>query len=60
MTPEELKNHYKSNYRFHKETGYAANSLRHWLRNGYVPLGAQFILEEITKGLFKAERNKNE
>ena len=60
LTPQELKKHYKSNYRFAKETGYAPNTLRHWLRRGYVPEGAQLILERITKGLFKAEINESE
>lgn len=61
MKPQEILNHYGTMYRFHKETGIAASSLGNWIKWGYVPEMAQYKLEHITNGLFKAEvRQKSE
>ena len=53
MTPNEIIDHYKTKYRYSKETGMAASSLGNWLKWGYVPEETQYKLERITKGLFK-------
>ena len=58
MKPEDIKKHYGSNYRFSKETGYAPNTLRYWIRLGYVPEEAQYKMERITNGLFKTQWTK--
>lgn len=55
MNPRELIDHYRTKYRFHKETGMAANSLGNWLEWGYVPELAQYKIERITKGRFTAD-----
>lgn len=50
MTPAEVKNHFKSLYRFRKETGMSAATLANWLKWGYVPINAQYRLEQLTSG----------
>jgi hypothetical protein len=55
VKPDEILKHYKTRYRFAKETGMAAASLFNWLKWGYVPKETQYKIERITKGLFKTE-----
>ncbi len=55
MTPQEVKDFYKSGYLFSKRTGFSHVSLINWLRKGYVPEGSQLKLERITKGNLKAD-----
>ena len=55
MTPKEVKKHYKSLYRFNKETGMSCSTLGNWLKWGFVPLKAQMKLETLTDGKLKAQ-----
>jgi hypothetical protein len=55
MSPDEVRQFYKTNYNFHKSTGIAANTLANWLRNGYIPEGQQCKLEKLTNGVLKAD-----
>lgn len=61
MTPTDVKNHFKSLYRFRKETGMSAATLANWLRWGHVPINAQYRLQQITDGkLTVADEKKHE
>lgn len=61
MTPTDVKNYFKSLYRFRKETGMSASTLANWLKWGYVPINAQYRLEQMTGGkLTVAEEQKHE
>ena len=55
MSPEEIKNFYRSNYNFAKSTGMSASSLHNWLKWGFVPEGQQCKLEMLTNGALKAQ-----
>lgn len=55
MTPQQVLDFYGTAYRFGKETGMSANSLRHWLQWGRVPVQSQVFLHKHTKGRLKAE-----
>jgi hypothetical protein len=55
MTPKEIKKFYGSLYRFNKDTGMSPSSLGNWLKWGYVPFESQGKIEQLTKGLLKAE-----
>lgn len=50
MTPTDVKNHFKSLYRFRNETGMSAATLANWLKWGHVPINAQYRLQQITDG----------
>jgi len=54
MTPEEVKEHFKTGYKFRKETGMSPNTLTNWVKCGYVPFKSQKKLEQLTSGLLKA------
>lgn len=61
MKPKDVLKHYKSKYRFAKETGFAPASLGNWIKRGFIPIPSQLLLERRTNGLFKAEEmGKNE
>ena len=53
MTPDEVKEFYRSQYNFKKETGMSHRTLGNWLKWGYVPRDAQYKLETITGGKLK-------
>lgn len=53
MTPQELKEYYKTGYRFYKETGISQSSFSNWLRWGYIPKGAQAQIQLLTGGALK-------
>lgn len=55
MTPEQVKDFYKSGYNFRKVTGMSHVTLQNWLRWGYVPRDAQYKLETLTSGALKNE-----
>lgn len=57
MTPQDIQKHYKTAYRFYKETGMSQNSLANWFKWGYVPLNSQVKIERITEGVLKADFN---
>jgi len=58
MTPEEIKRHYGSTYRFQKETGMGSATLHLWLKKGYVPISSQARLQLISNGALKADPEK--
>jgi len=53
MKPEDVKTYYRTIYNFTKQTGMAFNSLKNWIKCGYVPLDSQKKLEALTKGGLK-------
>ena len=55
MKPEDVKEFYRSQYNFSKETGMSANTLGNWLKWGFVPEDAQYKLERITQGKLKTQ-----
>jgi hypothetical protein len=57
MSPEDVKKHFGSTYKFRKDTKMSHMSLLNWLKWGYVPLESQRKLELLTNGLLKAEWN---
>lgn len=54
MTYEELKNYYKTGYRFHKGTGMSQNSFLNWRRKGFIPIESQIKIQNITNFDLKA------
>lgn len=44
---------------FNKKTGMSNNTLRNWLKWGYVPEEAQYRIERITQGRLKTEWTSN-
>jgi len=57
MSPEDVKKHFGSTYKFNKETNMSNVSLLNWIKKGYVPLESQRKLEILTQGKLKAEWN---
>lgn len=57
MTPNDVKEFYKSAYRFHKDTGMSASTLLNWIKWGFVPENAQYKLERITDGALQVNFN---
>jgi hypothetical protein len=60
MKPKDVKKYYRNGYNFEKVTGMSANSLRNWLKWGFVPENSQYKLERLTKGELKTEWTENE
>lgn len=56
MTPQEVKDYYRSSYNFNKVTGMSCATLNNWIRKGYVPCDAQYKLESWTHGVLKVEK----
>lgn len=54
MTPQDIKNKYKTGYQFHKATGISATTFRNWMCWGFVPKLSQLLLQEITNGELKS------
>lgn len=54
MKVEEVRNYFKSTYHYSKVTGKHHRNLLNWEKWGFVPLKAQFFLEEFTHGELKA------
>ena len=50
MTPDEVKEYYKSYYNFNKATGMSSCSLLNWCKWGFVPIPSQQKLEKMTQG----------
>lgn len=59
MTPCEVLDFYKSSYRFARLTGMSNANLLNWLKWGYVPIGSQYKLEQLSMGILKAHWDKN-
>jgi len=60
VTPEDVKKYYGSLYRFNKDTGMSASTLRNWLCSGRIPEDSQYRIERITNGMLKAGMIENE
>ena len=60
MTPKDVKEFYRSNYNFNKQTGMSSTTLANWLKWGFVPEAAQYKLERITKGKLKTQWSDND
>lgn len=58
MSPIEVLEYYKNRYKFAQRTGLSGNTLKYWLDVGYVPLGSQFLLQELTNGELKVDRKE--
>lgn len=55
MTPEQVLKHYKTAWKFHKETGMSNRSLHNWLEWGRIPIASQIKIHKFTNGVLKAE-----
>jgi len=55
MTVEELKDYYKTGYRFEKSTKMTGNSFLNWMKWGYIPIESQFKIENYTDGQLRAD-----
>lgn len=60
MTPQEIKDYYRTTYNFRKMTGISSTTLANWLKWGYVPTNAQARIEIISGGVLKADESENE
>lgn len=56
MTINDLKEYYGSGYRFNKDTHMSASSFMNWNNRGYIPWGSQLIIERLTEGKLKADK----
>jgi hypothetical protein len=54
MRIEELKEHYKTWTKLAKALDVGMNSHQYWRKVGYIPYPTQCVIQEKTKGLFKA------
>lgn len=50
MTPQEVRDYFKTTYRFRAETGMSTASLVYWEKCGYIPAPSQLFLEDFTNG----------
>lgn len=55
MTPEDVRNFYKSTYNFHRMTGMSPVNLCNWLKKGRIPRGTQARLQLLTNGQLLAD-----
>lgn len=55
MTIDEVLKYFGNTYRMEKEYGIAHGNVRNWRKKGYVPIMTQMKLEELTKGVLKAD-----
>lgn len=54
MILNDVKDFYKSTYRFHQQTGMHPTNWSNWLARGYIPIQSQMKIEKLTKGKLKA------
>ena len=54
MKPEDVRNLYKTCYRFRAHTKMSANSFTNWNKWGFIPFKSQKKLEKLTNGALKA------
>jgi hypothetical protein len=54
MKVEEVKEYYKTGWRFHKATGMSPVNFINWERWGYIPIVSQHKIEADTQGKLKA------
>ena len=55
MTPQEVKDYYKTFRRFRDETGMSFSNLTYWFKKGYVPVVSQAKIHRLTKGKLKVD-----
>ena len=55
MTPNDVKEFFKTGYVFEKKTKMSHNTMFNWIKKGFVPVPAQCVLEKITNGQLKAD-----
>ncbi len=55
MTLLDVQTYYKTGYQFQKITGLSHTNWNNWRRAGYIPIQAQFRIEQLTKGDLKAD-----
>ncbi len=55
MKPQDVLKYFGTGYRFRKETGMSASTLRNWMIKGQVPKNAQYRIEHITSGYLKTD-----
>lgn len=57
MLIEELRGHYKKWATMAKELEFGSTTYQGWIRKGCIPFTTQCLIEQRTKGLFKADKN---
>ena len=57
MRIEQLKEHYVTWTALCHGLGIAMNAHQYWRKRGYIPYPTQLVIQERTKGLFKASRD---
>jgi len=55
MNVEDLEMFFGSIYRAAKEAGFSSSAPYHWRKQGFIPVKAQLVFEELTKGELVAE-----
>ena len=60
MTPDEVKEHFKTGYNFRKSTGMSDNTLANLLKWGYVPFKSQRKIQKLTDGILIAVLDERE
>lgn len=60
MTPNEVKDYFKTGYNFRKITGMSDNTIGNWLKWGYVPFKSQRKIQKLTDGVLIAVCDERE
>lgn len=60
MTPQDVKDYYRSQYNFRKETKMSSSTLGNWLKWGFVPEESQWKIERLTGGKLKTQWSKKD
>lgn len=55
MTIEQLYKHYKTWTAVALALGVQQSNVLYWRKRGYIPYSTQLVIQERTKGLFKAD-----
>lgn len=55
MTVEDLEIYFGSIYRAAKEANFSSSAPYHWKKQGFIPVKAQLVFEELTKRELIAE-----
>ena len=50
MTPQDVREHFKTGYNFRKLTGMSDNTMHNWINAGYIPYISQKKIEKVTDG----------
>ena len=57
MKFEELKDKYRTGYKFQQETGISNVNYENWRKRGYIPIKSQMKIEFLTNGELTADLN---